>query len=213
SERSPRSRLPAKISPRYGVCWTKSKRGGRKNDHATQPAVDRASGLDASAFSVARNSVVSPLRARPGFGRQPHFGARPLHNCLRFAIGDDRGACSYLLVAWKFRTGGADRGPCRLGRPAACLWGWVPAGQRSLATGDAGDCHGVVRWRRRVFAPTAYGIHLRRGSPAFASCAGAYRMAANLRPADRTHARVATGAVAGDGSSGFSRGHRLASPG
>ena len=52
-------------------------------------------------------------------------------------------------------------------------------GHRSLAAGDAGDRHGVVRWCRRLFSPAAHGIHLGRGPAAFASCAGAHRMAAH----------------------------------
>ena len=48
-------------------------------------------------FLVAGDSGGSPLGASPRFGR--HFGARPLRNCLRFAVGDDRGACAHLLVA------------------------------------------------------------------------------------------------------------------
>ncbi len=62
------------------------------------------------------------------------------------------------------------------------------------------------------FFLAAHGMHLRGGSAAFASCAGAHRMATNPRPADGTHARVAKRAVAGHGSSGFACGHRLASP-
>src|SRR5215510_4135454 len=63
-----------------------------------------------------------------------------------------------------------------------------------------------------MFLPAAHGMHLRGGSAAFASCAGASRMAANPRPPDRTHARLALRAVAGYGSRGLSFGYRLASP-
>src|SRR6516165_10617292 len=65
-ERSPRSQHQAKIWTRYAACWTSWKKGVRKNDYAPEPSVDGASGLDASAFSVAGNTGGSPLRAGPG---------------------------------------------------------------------------------------------------------------------------------------------------
>ena len=50
----------------------------------------------------------------------------------------------------------------------------VLTGHRSLAAGDAGGCHHVVRWRCRVFPPAAHGIHISGRSAAFAFRAGAH---------------------------------------
>src|SRR5262249_17851967 len=98
-ERSPRSQHQATIWTRYAACWTSWKRGGQRNEYAPEPSVDGASGVDASAFSVAGNTGGSPLRARPGVDRWPYMGPRPLCNGLRCAVGDDCGTCGYILVA------------------------------------------------------------------------------------------------------------------
>jgi len=183
-ERSAGSRLQqdlAEIRSR----WTSSKRGGKKNDHATEPAVDRAVWAGRFCIFCGGNSGGS-LYALAGPWPVPYFRRG------RYAI-----ACASVLamtVAPALTTGGleipgrrADR-DLPIGAPAACPWVayspvTIPGNRRCR------DCNGVVRgWRRRVFPPAAHGIYP-QGSAAFAY-APAIRLAASPRPADEAYARA-----------------------